>query len=79
MRYYKGNFRPGKVGPGQRKRGIPTCLCETFYMQSRDIIYEEFITMLGSRQNGTEFYPGLLRSCNHHFSRMITQFSAFPW
>ena len=33
-----------------------------------DIIYEEFITLPGFPQNGTEFLLGQLRSCNNHLS-----------
>ena len=56
-----------------RQRGIPVvqkrespCQDETFHMQLQDTIYEEFITLPGSRQNGTEFYPSRPGSCNHH-------------
>ena len=31
---------------------------ETFHIQSQDIMYKQFITLAGSRQNGTEFYLG---------------------
>ena len=32
------------------------------------MIYEEFATLLGSRQNGTEFHLGQPGSCNHHLN-----------
>ena len=56
-------FRPGKAGSNQYKRGT---FYETFSMQSQEITYEEFITLPGSRKNGTKFHPGQPRSCNHH-------------
>ena len=47
------NFVPAKQDPGITKE---------------DIIYEEFITLPGFLQNGTEFLLGQLRSCNNHLS-----------
>ena len=55
---YMAKFRPGKVGSPLYKGGIPSCWDETFYMQSQDVIYEEFITLPGFWQSGTEFHPG---------------------
>ena len=52
-----GKFRPTKAGSGHYKRGIPPCLDETFYIKSQDIIYEEFITLLGSGKTGQIFIP----------------------
>ena len=63
------NFVPAKRDPGMEyKRGIPSCRDETFYVQLQDVIYEEFITLLGSRLSRTEFHPGQPRSCNHHLT-----------
>ena len=52
----EGKLCPGKAEPLQYKRRIPSCLDEIFHMY--DIIYKEFITLPGSRQNETEFHPG---------------------
>ena len=41
--------RPGKAEPRQYKRRIPPCRDQTFHMLSQDVIYEDFITLLGSR------------------------------
>ena len=68
-----GRFRPVKAGSRQYKTGIPSYRDETFYMQSQDVIYEEFITRPGSRSNRTELYSGQPGSSNnhliHHFAR----------
>ena len=61
--------RSHKAVSRQYKRGIPYCWNEIFHMQLQDIIYEEFIALTGSRQNGTEFHPGQSGSYNHHLKR----------
>ena len=71
---WKKSF-PDKVGSRQYKGGILPCQDETFYMLSQDVIYEEFITLPGSLQNETEFYPGYPLSCNHHLREKISVFS----
>ena len=35
-------------------------------MYPQDIIYEDFITLPGSEQNGTRFHPGHPGSCSYH-------------
>ena len=47
------------------------CQDKTFYLLSQDIVYEEFITLLGSRQNGTEFPADQRGLCNHHVSQKL--------
>ena len=42
----------------------------SIYFRIADIIYEEFITLPGSRQNGTEFHLGQPGSCNHKLSQL---------
>ena len=42
------NSRPGKAEPRQYKRRIPPCRDQTFHMLSQDVIYEDFIILLGS-------------------------------
>ena len=59
------------AGSWQYKRGILSCQDETFCMQLQDVIYEEFITLPGSQQSGTEFYPSQPGSSNHHLNLII--------
>ena len=59
------NFVPAKRYSGSKKED------GTFYMQLQDTIYEEFITLPGSRQNGTKFNLGKPESCNHHLTLSI--------
>ena len=64
-----GKFRPCKAGSRQYKRGNSPHRGQTFHMLSYDnIIYEEFIALLGSPQNGAEFHPGQPESCNHQLN-----------
>ena len=48
-------------------------------MQSQDIIYKDFITLSGFRQNGTEFHLGQPGSCNHHLRIVLLQTEAVAW
>ena len=63
------NFVPAKRDPGSTKEGSRLVEIKLFDLQSQDIIYKEFITMLESRQNRAEFHPSQPGSCNHHFNR----------
>ena len=74
---YIRKFCPSKAGSWQHKRGIPPCRDEIFHMSSQDIIHEEFISLPGSQQNGTEFHPGQLASCNHYLKFLLSFFPVF--
>ena len=61
------NFVPAKQHSGRTKEGSRLAGMKLFTRnQSQDVIYEEFITLPGSRQNGTEFHSCQPGSCNHH-------------
>ena len=66
---YMGKFRPGKAAFQLYERGIPSHWGETFHMLSHeDTIYGEFIVLLVSLQNGTEFHSGQRESSNHYLN-----------
>ena len=50
-------------------------------MYPQDIIYEDFITLPGSEQNGTRFHPDQPESCNYHLRWWVLpeEFRAKLW
>ena len=52
-----------KISSQQYKRRIWSWGDETFYMYSQEVIYEEFITLPGSRQNETESFIPKAENC----------------
>ena len=71
LQNYMGRFRRVKAGSRQYKRRILSCRNEAFHMKLQDTIYEEFVILLGSRQNGTEFHTGQAGSCNQYLKSSI--------
>ena len=69
--FYMGKFCPGKAGSRWHNKGIPIFRDKNFYIFLQDIIYEEFITLLVFRQNGTEFHPDQLGPFNHHLNQFL--------
>ena len=59
------NFVPAKRDVGSTKEGSRLPGMKIFTCNCKICFNEEYITPPGSRQNGTEFHPGLPGSCNH--------------
>ena len=69
-----GNFVPAKRSL-QYKWGILSYRVETFYMYSQDVIYEGFITLPESQQNGKE----ICSSNRDHVILAIDGLTVFNW
>ena len=69
------NFVLAKRDASNTKEGSHLAGMKLF--TSQNIIYEEFLVLPGSWQNGVEFHPGQLGSCNHYLRSNVVNNQGF--